>query len=120
MRNEKSSLICLLLAGLAAFVGYRQSAVARKSPEHAARPPSTRTWRNLYPALQSVFVTSDGKRLWVAGARGTILASVDGEHWKPQVSDSPMLSLVPQRRHGIHLGGPAGGKVCCKQCGACE
>jgi photosystem II stability/assembly factor-like uncharacterized protein len=31
--------------------------------------------------LQSIFGTSDGKRLWAVGGDGTIVRSDDGEHW---------------------------------------
>ena len=40
-------------------------------------------------ALNAIFGTPDGKKLWVVGDEGTILHSTDGEHWSAQSSRVP-------------------------------
>jgi len=55
--------------------------------------PSGENWNPLASGtrndLYSIFGTSDGKRLWAVGDKGTILESSDGEHWNPLTIGPP-------------------------------
>jgi len=64
----------------------RPNPLKPSTPNPVAGPVATEHWNprlsGSISALKSIFGTSDGKRLWVVGAGGTIPGSDDGgEHW---------------------------------------
>jgi photosystem II stability/assembly factor-like uncharacterized protein len=75
-----------LVAYLTTQVGCRQN-LGNLSPSYSNETaPRIYAFRNVTPDLNSVFGTSDGKRLWAVGAKGTILESSDGDHWNVRTS----------------------------------
>jgi hypothetical protein len=83
------------MATLSLASGCRQLAWEELSPQYTEKTaPQVYKFRDLNPDLRSIW-TSDGKRLWAVGDRGTILESDDGEHWNARSSGTPngLLSI---------------------------
>src|ERR1700733_9022853 len=75
MAKNKRSLAYSLLSGTAIALLLGSLIAVNRITADPQSSPAVHAWRNLYPALQAVFVTSDGKRQWAVGDGGTILAA---------------------------------------------
>jgi photosystem II stability/assembly factor-like uncharacterized protein len=100
IQTRISALLGLAILGLGSAVASAQT----------AEQPDDTVWQVVASGneLRAVFFLEDGKRGWVVGSSGMILATRDGgEHWTPQASstsDSLYGVAFADRQHGWAVG----------------
>ena len=84
--DSPAARVLAVVTCLVVEVGCRQTSSGLSPSYSEETAPKVYNFRNLTADIHSVFGTSDGKRLWAVGDKGTILESSDGEHWNARIS----------------------------------